>query len=238
MQQHDRACDCQHNHTDPLPVCGTQPAAEQPHLLLALEIQHPQLPLIVNVIPGQARFIEPGYIAVPRAGKKGVLQEATFASYCFFQAHFYPLGCYLEGWINRNPATPLQPNLYPGVGVKLMYQNIAPARIDLAALIARNNPRRYTRSAQNKGHGARVVFTEAAASIEEKLVVTVLPQWGRVERVKEWLLIEITKQRLHQLRIVGMLLAELLGPLARTRITLFGQRQLSITLQLAQLLRL
>ena len=72
---------------------------------------------------------------------------------------------------------------------------------------------------------------EPAAGVEQKLVIGVLTQPVRAQSIVEGLPIEVAKQLVDQLVVVGVALAQCLRPGAGARIITVRQRQIDAPLQ-------
>ena len=99
--------------------------------------------------------------------------------------------------VDAHPAPFLEPHLGPGVGVALAHHQVAVERVDLAPLVARDDPRGHARGAHQNGEGAGVVLAEALARPEEKLVHRVAQQQRGVEGIHERLLAEEQERPRH-----------------------------------------
>src|SRR5690606_18885194 len=108
------------------------------HLALALrgEAEHRLVPGIGDGVETVAHLAQPG-IVFPRQQRR--LLATDRGAQAALDAARHAVG----GRVRAHPAAPLDPGLDPDMGVVLAHREIAVDRIDLAALIAAHDARRY-----------------------------------------------------------------------------------------------
>jgi hypothetical protein len=87
--------------------------------------------------------------------------------------------------VDAHPALAGEPDFGPGVGIGLAHDEVAIDRVELAALIAGDHPRRNAGGAHQEDEGRRVVLAEAAARLEEEFVDRVRAEQRRQQGVVE-----------------------------------------------------
>ena len=85
----------------------------------------------------------------------------------------------------RSPAATLQPDLRPGVRVRLPHDEVAADRIPLAAQVTGDDSRRNVCAAHERDECRSVMAAEAASGVEKKIVHRVVTQQRRRQRVHE-----------------------------------------------------
>ncbi len=89
------------------------------------------------------------------------------------------------GRIDSHPAAAAQEDLGPGVRVGLAHRDDPVHRIDVAALVARDDARRNARRAHQEHECRGEVLAEAGARVEQEVVHRMLAEQRRLERVGE-----------------------------------------------------
>ena len=119
---------------------------EKDMLALVIEGEHPQVPLIGEVIPKHGALLQE--IAPDKADRDapGQLRALGFApGQKILQAQAQPVGRGDAGGIDPHPAAALEPDFAPGVRVRLMDDEVVADLVVLAAEIAGHHPRRGCR---------------------------------------------------------------------------------------------
>ena len=98
-----------------------------------------------------------------RAGRESIEQIAVL----------HPLGGNGRGGIDAYPTLPIEPQLYPGMGVGLAHDEVTAQAIVLAAQVAEHDARRNTGDAHHQGEAACVVLAESPPGLEQELVCRV-----------------------------------------------------------------
>ena len=127
--------------------------------------------------------------------------------------------------IDAHPAAALEPDLRPGVRVRLADEQIAADRVVLAALIAGDDARRNAGGARQHRERRGEVLAEAAARVEQEVVDGVELQPRRLERVEVFLVAKLGEHRCDERLVAAGALAHLAGERDRARVAAAGQSQ-------------
>ena len=106
-------------------------------------------------------------------------------------------GATAAGRIDAPPAGARQPDLGPGVGMRLAHDQVAADRIPVAALVAGDDARRDPGRAHQRRECRGVVPAESLARVEQEIVDRIAREARRRQRVVELLLAEQLEHRLH-----------------------------------------
>ena len=127
--------------------------------------------------------------------------------------------------IDAQPAAALDPDLGPRVRVALPHDQVAAQGIELAALVAGDDPGRHAGRAHHQRERRGVVLAEAATGLEQELVHRVFRELRRVERVDERLLAKHRQHRLRDRSRIAVLGGQSAGQCATARVAFLRQLQ-------------
>ena len=193
--------------------------AQQVLLLQAIELDNPVVPACIDVVPDHSG-LPPQPIVGPESVAKQVAGQRCFRP--ALNARRRNGG----GRIEAGPPGIRQPDLGPGMRMRLAQNQVAADWIPVATLVAGDDPRRNAGGAHHHREGRREMPAESLACVEQEIVDRVALETRRCQCVVKLLVAEHREHGAREFAVASGRLAHAPGELDGARVA--ARRQLQV----------